>query len=33
MCIKLMMAENLIDTTEYQFFLRGGTVQVREGQP
>jgi dynein heavy chain len=33
MCIKLMMAEGLIDAKEYSFFLRGGTVLQRDGQP
>jgi dynein heavy chain len=28
-----MMAEGLIDQKEYSFFLRGGTVLQREGQP
>lgn len=33
MCTKLMSAENLIVPKEYQFFLRGGTVLDRTGQP
>lgn len=33
MCVKLMNAEGLIDQQDYQFFLRGGTVLNREGQP
>lgn len=33
MCIKLATAEGLVDAKEYQFFLRGGTVLDRTGQP
>jgi len=33
MCIKLMAGEGEIDNQEYQFFLRGGTVLNRDGQP
>jgi len=32
MCTKLMTADGLIDSKEYQFFLRGGTVLDRTGQ-